>query len=62
MTTLKKASVIKALCFLFRQEIHLLQQPQCFQTGVILRLDFGRSKLSLTEIQCDLMRFVADML
>lgn len=39
-----------SLCFCFRQESHFLQQPQCFQTRVVLRLDLGTSKMSLNEM------------
>lgn len=44
---------------LFRQGSHFLQQPQCFQTRVVLRLDHGTFTMSLTAFSFDFcMSFV----
>lgn len=48
-SSLKFRLTFSSFIFL-RQESNLLQQPQCFQTRVILRLDHGKSKLSLASI------------
>lgn len=41
--------------FLFRPGSNFLQQPQCFQTWVVLRLDHGTSRTSPTAIPCDII-------